>query len=201
MDGDSSLLFPDEGVDAPRRPQIEPVIRATLNAPVLLGFQLAATNRFQPMLTYKQRTIELTPKRDEDGAWRCPYRICEFRPTCWGYHKGCPEETFMPHHAAAAVSRKEAKRFIDSLAIPIKTRPTTRRSLLLLRLQNTFPSSLTAFRIERDSPDRIKKDSPSGTVLWRSCTVPRNSYSSCRSHRGLFFAHARLRILLNQAVV
>lgn len=71
------------------------------------------------MPEYKQREIELTPKRYEDGTWRCLYRIFEFRSTCWGYHKGCPDRTFASRQAASAVSLKEAKRMIDSLDLPV----------------------------------------------------------------------------------
>ena len=71
------------------------------------------------MPEYKQRKIELTPKRYEDGTWRCPYRIFEFRSTCWGDHKGCPDRTFASRQAASAVSLEEAKRMIDSLDIPV----------------------------------------------------------------------------------
>jgi len=67
---------------------------------------------------YKQRKITLTPRRCEDGTWRCTYRIFEFRSTCWGYHKGCPDGSFASLQAAAAVSLKEAKRIIDSLDVP-----------------------------------------------------------------------------------
>ena len=71
------------------------------------------------MLDYKERKIELTPRRYEDGTWRCPYRIFEFRPTCWGYHKGCPDGSFASRQAAATVALKEAKRIIDSLDAPV----------------------------------------------------------------------------------
>jgi hypothetical protein len=163
-DGDALLLFPDEGVDAPRCPQIEPVVRATLNAPVLPDVQLSAENEVQPVLTYKQRTIELTPKRDADGTWCCPYRIFDFRPTRWGYHKGCPEGTFASRHAAAAVSLKEAKRFVDSLDSHIKSRQTTRR-LRILDCHRELPPHAAAFRIDNDSPSRIENDSASGDLI------------------------------------
>lgn len=69
------------------------------------------------MFNYKQRTIELTPRRYEDGTWRCPYRIFEFRPTCWGYHKGSPRGVFASRDAAAATALAEAKRIVDLLDI------------------------------------------------------------------------------------
>jgi hypothetical protein len=71
------------------------------------------------MLNYKQRKIELTLRRCEDGTWHCFYHIFEFRPTCWGYHKGCPDGSFASRHVAAAVALKEAKCIVDSLDVPV----------------------------------------------------------------------------------
>lgn len=67
------------------------------------------------MPDYKHRKIELIPRRQDDGTWRCPYRIIEFRTTCWGYHKGCPDGIFASREAAAAAALKEAKRIVDTL--------------------------------------------------------------------------------------
>ena len=70
------------------------------------------------MPDYKQRKIELTPKRYEDGTWHCLYRIIEFRATCWGYHKGSPRGIFASRDAAAAAALAEAKHIVDSLEPP-----------------------------------------------------------------------------------
>lgn len=67
------------------------------------------------MPDYKQRKIELTPRRYDDGTWYCPYRIIEFRRTCWGYHKGVPHGIFVSREAAAAAALEEAKRVVDTL--------------------------------------------------------------------------------------
>lgn len=68
---------------------------------------------------YKQRSIELLPRRDDDGTWQCPYRIIEFRTTCWGYYKGCPDGVFSSREAASEVALDEAKRIVDSLEFPV----------------------------------------------------------------------------------
>ena len=67
------------------------------------------------MPDYKKRRIELIPKRRTDGTWQCPYTIIEFRPTCWAYHKGCPDGTFTSRQEAATAALEEAKRIVDSL--------------------------------------------------------------------------------------
>ena len=67
------------------------------------------------MPEYKHRRIELTPRRQADGTWHCPYRIIEFRQTCWRYHKGCPDVSFASREEAAAAALQEAKRIVDSL--------------------------------------------------------------------------------------
>ena len=72
------------------------------------------------MTDYKQRKIELTPKRCDDGTWHCPYRIIEFRATCWGYHQGAPRGVFASRESAAAAALEEAKRIVDSLEPPPK---------------------------------------------------------------------------------
>lgn len=69
------------------------------------------------MPDYKHRKIELTPKRQADGTWQCPYRIIEFSSTCWRFHKGCPEGSFASREEAAAAALKEAKRIVDSLEL------------------------------------------------------------------------------------
>lgn len=76
------------------------------------------------MPDYKQRKIELTPKRYEDGTWHCLYRIIEFRATCWGYHKGSPRGIFASRDAAAAAALAEAKRIVDSLEPPPQGPPS-----------------------------------------------------------------------------
>lgn len=70
------------------------------------------------MPDYKYRKIELTPRRLPDGTWHCPYRIIEFRQTCWGYHTGCPDDCFSSREEAAATALEEAKRIVDSLEPP-----------------------------------------------------------------------------------
>lgn len=72
------------------------------------------------MTDYKQRKIELRPKRCDDGTWRCPYRIIEFRATCWGYHQGAPRGIFASRDSAAAAALEEAKQIVDSLEPPSK---------------------------------------------------------------------------------
>lgn len=67
------------------------------------------------MPDYKHRRINLAPKRQEDGTWRCPYTIIEFRPTCWAYRKGCPDALFPSHEEAEAAALEEAKRIVDAL--------------------------------------------------------------------------------------
>ena len=67
------------------------------------------------MPDYKERRIELTPKRQADGIWHCPYTIIEFRQTCWAYHKGCSNGDFSSRHEAATAALEEAKRIVDSL--------------------------------------------------------------------------------------
>ena len=111
------------------------------------------------MVIYKQRTIELSPRRYEDGTWRCLYRIFEFRPACWGYHKGCPEGVFASRQAAAAVSLKEAKQVVDWLNTAVHNSQAIRRSMLTVEFHKALPPSLLAFRIENDSLGRIEKDS------------------------------------------
>ena len=67
------------------------------------------------MPDYKHRRIELTPRRQADGTWHCPYRIIEFRSTCWRYYKGCTDGSFPSREGAAAAALQEAKRIVDSL--------------------------------------------------------------------------------------
>ena len=75
------------------------------------------------MPDYKHRRIELTPIRHTDGTWHCPYRIIEFRQTCWRYHKGCTDGSFASREEAATAALEEAKRIVDSLKLP----PLSRR--------------------------------------------------------------------------
>lgn len=67
------------------------------------------------MPDYKKRRIELTPRRQADGTWHCPYRIIEFRQTCWGYYKGCTDGRFASREEAAAAALEDARRIVDSL--------------------------------------------------------------------------------------
>lgn len=82
------------------------------------------------MPNYKQRRIELLPKRQDDGTWQCPYRIIEFRQTCWGYYNGCPDGVFLSREAARGAAFDEAKRIVDSLESPMQTPRTTRSTRL-----------------------------------------------------------------------
>ncbi|MGC4097068.1 MAG: hypothetical protein QM706_08130 [Nitrospira sp.] len=70
------------------------------------------------MPDYKRRKIELTPRRQGDGTWCCPYRIIEFRPTSWGYQTGSPDGIFASREAAAAAALEKAKRIVDELEHP-----------------------------------------------------------------------------------
>ena len=82
------------------------------------------------MPDYKQRKIELTPKRYDDGTWSCPYRIIEFRTTCWGYHKGTPRGVFASREAAAAAALNEAKQVVDALGSPTQSLRSKSRTVL-----------------------------------------------------------------------
>lgn len=73
------------------------------------------------MPDYKHRTIKLTPKRHGDETWGCSYRIIEFSPTGWRFHKGY-SYGFGSREEAATASLEEAKRIIDSLE-PLAHRP------------------------------------------------------------------------------
>ena len=70
------------------------------------------------MPDYKNRKIELIPRRRDDGTWYCPYRIIEFRTTCWGFHKGTTLAKFESRDAAAAAGLEDAKRVVDALESP-----------------------------------------------------------------------------------
>lgn len=70
------------------------------------------------MPDYKHRRIEMSPSRQADEAWHCQYHIIEFRPTCWGYHKGCTSGVFPSREEATAAALIEAKYFVDSLEPP-----------------------------------------------------------------------------------
>ena len=70
------------------------------------------------MPDYKHRRIELTPRKQSDGTWHCPYRIIEFRQTCWRFHKGCAEGCFASREEATTVALEEAKRIVDLLEPP-----------------------------------------------------------------------------------
>jgi hypothetical protein len=75
-------------------------------------------------MNYKQRTIELTPKRDDDGTWDCPYHILDFRATCWGHQKGTTRGGFPSRHTAVAAALAEAKRIIDTFPPPAPNTPS-----------------------------------------------------------------------------
>lgn len=70
------------------------------------------------MPDYKCRKIKLAPRKRANGTWQCPYTIIEFRPTCWAYHKGCPDGSFASRQEAATTALEEAKRIVDSLESP-----------------------------------------------------------------------------------
>jgi hypothetical protein len=70
------------------------------------------------MPDYKQRKIELTPNRQRDGTWQCPYRIIEFRSTSWRFHSGSPSGCFAFRETAVVAALTEAKRIVDSLDRP-----------------------------------------------------------------------------------
>src|SRR5215831_17108714 len=82
------------------------------------------------MPDYKQRKIQLTPRRYDDGVWTCPYRIIEFRATCWGYHEGTPHGLFASCDAAKAAALDEAKRVVDALEAS-EHEPQTKSSTVL----------------------------------------------------------------------
>lgn len=70
------------------------------------------------MPDYKRRRIELTPRRQGDGTWCCPYRIIEFRSTSWGYQTGNPDGIFASREAATAAALEKAKQIVDTLEHP-----------------------------------------------------------------------------------
>jgi hypothetical protein len=82
------------------------------------------------MPDYKKRRIELIPKRRTDWTWQCPYTIIEFRPTCWAYHKGCPDGGFTSRQEAATAALEEAKRIVDSLE-PLSQAPLSGSGVVL----------------------------------------------------------------------
>ena len=67
------------------------------------------------MPDYKQRKIEITPKRQADGTWQCSYRIIEFHSTCWRFHTGCPDGCFASREMVVAAAVTEAKQIVDAL--------------------------------------------------------------------------------------
>lgn len=95
------------------------------------------------MPDYKRRKIELTPRRERDGTWRCPYRVIEFRQTCWGYRKGCLDGSFASREEAAAAALEEAKRVVDSLEphVPLselRSRGNKPSRLIIYFVQSVF---------------------------------------------------------------
>lgn len=82
------------------------------------------------MPVYKQRRIELTPKEEATGTWRCAYRVIEFRPTSWGYCEGHSDSLFASREAAAAAALEQAKRIVDSLEFRPHN-PGSKRSTVL----------------------------------------------------------------------
>lgn len=103
------------------------------------------------MPDYKHRSIELVPRRQADGAWHCEYRIIEFRQTCWGYHKGCPDGGFPSREEAIAAALEEAKPIVDSLEFPAQIPRSESGSVLgtygdrVRRLTFSFAQSLVCF--------------------------------------------------------
>ena len=77
----------------------------------------SVVTREMTMPNYRNRRIELIPKRQRDWTWQCPYVIIEFRPTCWAYHNGCPEERFASRQEAVTAAFEKAKVIIDSLEL------------------------------------------------------------------------------------
>jgi hypothetical protein len=67
------------------------------------------------MLDYKQRKIEVTPKRQADGTWQGSYRIIEFHSTCWRFCTGSSDGCFASREMAAAAAVTEAKLIVDAL--------------------------------------------------------------------------------------
>jgi hypothetical protein len=82
------------------------------------------------MPDYKQRKIEVTPKRKPDGTWQCSYRIIEFHSTCWRFRTGCPDGCFASRETAAAAAVTEAKRIVDALDLPARAPKSDTGSVL-----------------------------------------------------------------------
>ena len=95
------------------------------------------------MPDYKHRKIELTPGRQADGSWHCPYRIIEFRQTCWGYLTGCTDGSFASREEAVAAALQEAKRIVDSLEFPAQI-PLSEPGLF----EGTYKSRLTFYFLQ-----------------------------------------------------
>lgn len=104
------------------------------------GFPIERTagdGRKTIMPDYRHRRIQLTPRRQADGTWFCPYRIIEFRQTCWGFHQGCVEGSFSSREEAEARALEAAKHIVDSLEpVPQIPRSTPRSSGELYRNLN-----------------------------------------------------------------
>lgn len=87
------------------------------------------------MPDYKDRTIELTPQRQEDETWCCAYRIIEFSATSWKFHKGRSYGDFESREEAAKAALEEAKRIIDALE-PGMPRPRLKSSAVFRHYEN-----------------------------------------------------------------
>lgn len=79
---------------------------------------------------YKQRKIEITPKRQADGTWQCSYRIIEFHSTCWRFQTGTPDGSFLSRGWAIENALAEAKRIVDALDIPARAPKSDTGSVL-----------------------------------------------------------------------
>lgn len=82
------------------------------------------------MPDYKQRKIEVTPKRQADETWQCSYRIIEFHSTCWKFHTGSPDGHFASREMAATAALTEAKRIVDALDLPARASKSDTGSIL-----------------------------------------------------------------------
>ena len=96
------------------------------------------------MPDYKQRRIEVSPRRQADWTWQFSYIIIEFRPTCWAYHEGGPDGCFASRQEATTAALEEAGRIVDSLE-PFSQAPPSGPGLLLGTSWNRMRSLLFSF--------------------------------------------------------
>lgn len=100
-----------------------------------IGHVVKICERGQTMPDYKQRKIEVTPKRQPNGTWQCPYRIIEFHSTCWKFHTGSPDGCFATQDLAVSAALTEAKQIVDSLE---RLAPSAHPSTMGLLYRNNF---------------------------------------------------------------